>query len=108
MSCALAQMDRILANLIKIGRIHSVDFDAGTATVDFDGELVAGLEWSKSRAGADRSWNGGYTKGEQGFGVISIGRFISGCYCICDISRRLSNAGNDKNPKRIFEDGTCY
>ena len=51
MSYALGQMDRILGNLIKIGRIDSVDFDAGTATVDFDGELVADLEWSKDRAG---------------------------------------------------------
>ena len=52
MSYALGQMDRILGNLIKIGRIDSVDFDAGTATVDFDGELVTDLEWSKDRAEA--------------------------------------------------------
>ena len=47
MSYALAQMDRILANLIKIGRVDSVDLAAGTATVNFDGELVSGLGWSK-------------------------------------------------------------
>ena len=64
MSYALAQMDRILGNLIKIGRIYSVNFDDGTANVDVDGELVTDREWSKDRAGADRSWNGGYTKGE--------------------------------------------
>lgn len=106
MSYALAQMDRILANLIKIGRIDSVDFDAGVAAVDFDGELVEGLEWAKIRAGADRSWNGGYTKGEQVL-VLSPSGDLSQGFIIGSISQdKFPHAGNSQSPKHIFEDGT--
>lgn len=106
MSYALAQMDRILANLIKIGRVDSIDFDAGTATVDFDGELVAGIEWAKSRAGTDRSWNGGYTKGEQVLVLSPSGDLSQGVILGSLSQDAFPHAGNDKNPKRIFEDGT--
>lgn len=106
MSYALAQMDRILANLIKIGRVDSVDLAAGAATVNFDGELVSGLEWAKSRAGADRSWNGGYTKGEQVLVLSPSGDLSQGVIAFAISQDAFPNAGNDKNPKRIFEDGT--
>ena len=106
MSYALAQMDRILANLIKIGRVDSVDLAAGTATVNFDGELVSGLEWSKSRAGADRSWNGGYTKGEQVLVLSPSGDLSQGVIAFAISQDAFPNVGDSENPKRVFADGT--
>lgn len=106
MSYALAQMDRILANLIKIGRVDSVDLAAGTATVNFDGELVSGLEWSKSRAGADRSWNGGYTKGEQVLVLSPSGDLSQGVIAFAISQDAFPNAGDSENPKHIYADGT--
>lgn len=106
MSYALAQMDRILANLIKIGRVDSVDLAAGTATVNFDGELVSGLEWSKSRAGADRSWNGGYTKGEQVLVLSPSGDLSQGVIAFAISQDAFPNAGDSEDPKHIYADGT--
>ena len=106
MSYALVQMDRILANLIKIGRVDSVDLAAGTATVNFDGELVSGLEWSKSRAGADRSWNGGYTKGEQVLVLSPSGDLSQGVIAFALSQTTFPNAGTNENPKHIYADGT--
>ena len=106
MSYANSQMDRILANLIKIGRIDSVNLSAGTATVNFDGELVSDLEWSKERAGADRSWNGGYTKGEQVLVLSPSGDLSQGVIAFSISQNAFPNAGNSENPKHIYADGT--
>ncbi|OTG64341.1 hypothetical protein B9T25_12945 [Acinetobacter sp. ANC 4470] len=106
MSYALAQMDRILANLIRFGRIYAVDLDAGTATVDFDGELVSDLEWAKSRAGEDRSWNGGYSKGEQVVVLSPSGDLSQGVIAFSLSQTAFPNAGTTENPKHIYADGT--
>lgn len=106
MSYAATNIDRILANLVKIGRIESVDLSAGTATVDFDGELVADIEWSKQRAGADREWNGGYTKGEQVLVLSPSGDLSQGVIAFSLSQDAFPNAGNNGNPKNIYEDGT--
>ncbi|RZG78351.1 phage baseplate assembly protein V [Acinetobacter sp. WCHAc060033] len=106
MSYGLGQMDRILANLIKIGRIQSVDLGAGTATVDFDGEVVADLEWSKSRAGNDRTWNGGYSKDEQVLVLSPSGDLSQGVIAFSISQNTFPNAGTTENPTKIYEDGT--
>lgn len=106
MSYALAQMDRILANLIRFGRIHAVDLDAGTATVDFDGELVSDLEWAKDRAGDDRSWNGGYSEGEQVVVLSPSGDLSQGVIAFSISQTAFPNAGTTANPKHIYADGT--
>ncbi len=62
--------------------------------------MVSGLEWFKSRAGADRSSNGGYTKGEQAFRAIFHGAI---CHKVLLHLRYLQdafpNAGDGENPK---------
>lgn len=107
MSYSASQIDRILANLIKFGRIHDVDFTAGTATVDFDGELVSDLEWAKDRAGEDRTWNGGFTKGEQVVVVSPSGDLSQGVIAFSLSQDAFQNVGDNKNPKKIFADGTA-
>lgn len=106
MNYAATQMDRILANLIRFGRIHAVDLNAGTATVDFDGELIPDLEWAKGRAGNDRSWNGGYSKGEQIVVLSPSGDLSQGVIAFSLSQSAFPNAGNSENPKHIYEDGT--
>lgn len=54
MSYNNANIDRMLLNLIRYGRIKSVEGD--TATVDFDGEVVPGIPWGKARAGNTSQW----------------------------------------------------
>ena len=106
MSYALTNMDRMINNLIRIGRIESVDLDAGTATVDFDGELVTDLEWSKERAGADRSWNGGYTKDEQVLVLSPSGDLSQGVIAFSISQSAFPNVGDNENPKHVYADGT--
>ena len=84
----------------------SMPISADTATVNFDGELVSGLEWSKSRAGADRSWNGGYSKGEQVLVLSPSGDLSQGVIAFAISQDAFPNAGDGENPKHIYADGT--
>jgi phage baseplate assembly protein V len=60
MSAELTDLQQRLANLMRVGRVHSVDYEAARLRVSFgkDGTNVSGwVPWMTSRAGATREWN---------------------------------------------------
>lgn len=105
MTWAAANTDRILANLIRFGRIDSVDFSTGTATVDFDGEVIEGLQWAKRRAGDDREYSA-LSKGEQVCVLSPSGDLSQGIISYSISQDAFPNAGNDANPRVVYSDGT--
>ena len=103
MSYQASQTDRLLGNLIRYGRIQSVS--GGVATVDFDGEVITGLTWTKQRAGDDREYHAP-SVGEQVV-VLSPSGELSQGVIIGSISQDLfPDAGDDANPRTIYADGT--
>ncbi|KXZ66793.1 Phage-related baseplate assembly protein [Acinetobacter venetianus] len=105
MSYAAAQIDRILANLVRFGRVVTVDYSQAVATVDFDGELVEGIEWLKQRAGDDRSWT---APSEDEYVVVlsASGDLSQGVILGALAQSKFPNAGTDANPVTVYSDGT--
>lgn len=53
---AITELNRRLANLIRLGKVTETDYESGRVKVEI-GELVSGwLPWLTSRAGNDRTW----------------------------------------------------
>ncbi|MCU4481353.1 phage baseplate assembly protein V [Acinetobacter ursingii] len=102
---AATNTDRIVGNLIRFGRIVSVDHEAGTATVDFDGEIIEGLVWAVPRAGDDREYHAP-SKDEQVCVLSPSGDLVQGVIAFSISQERFQNAGKDENPKTIYADGT--
>lgn len=60
MSAEVTDLQQRLANLIRVGKVHSVDLNTARLRVAFgkDGANVSGwIPWMTSRAGATREWN---------------------------------------------------
>jgi phage baseplate assembly protein V len=58
MSAELTDIQQRLANLMRVGRVHSVDHEAARLRVAFgSGNVSAWVPWMTSRAGATREWN---------------------------------------------------
>jgi phage baseplate assembly protein V len=60
MTAELTDLQQRLANLIRVGRVHSVDHEAARLRVAFgkdDSNVSAWVPWMTARAGATREWN---------------------------------------------------
>ncbi len=60
MTAEITDLQQRLANLMRVGRVHSVDYEAARLRVSFgkDGSNVSGwIPWMTSRAGSTREWN---------------------------------------------------
>lgn len=100
------QHDRLLANLVKYGRIKSVDAAEGVATVDFDGEIVPGLTWAKPSAGKTRKW-WVPSVGEQVCVMSPSGDLAQGTIAFSMEQDEFPNAGDSADYERtIYDDGT--
>lgn len=105
MSYAAAQIDRILASLVRFGRVVAVDYSQALATVDFDGELVEGIVWLKTRAGDDRSWSAP-SKNEYVLVLSASGDLSQGVILGALEQTKFPNVGADANPVTVYSDGT--
>lgn len=56
MSFALADIERRLANLLKVGTVEEVDHDNALARVRIGDNLTKPLPWLTARAGGDGTW----------------------------------------------------
>lgn len=58
MSAEITDLQQRLANLIRVGRVHSVDLEAARLRVAFGSGNISGwVPWMTSRAGTTREWN---------------------------------------------------
>ena len=105
MSYAAAQIDRIIASLVRFGRVAAVDYSQAVATVDFDGEMVEGIIWLKTRAGDDRSWTAP-SKDEYVLVLSASGDLSQGVILGALEQTKFPNAGADANPVTVYSDGT--
>ncbi|MBD8116831.1 phage baseplate assembly protein V [Pantoea agglomerans] len=53
----LAEIQRLLRNLIRIGTVSAVNLDGGICRVDTGKNTTNWLHWLSARAGKTRSWN---------------------------------------------------
>ncbi|MEO0036234.1 MAG: hypothetical protein RLZZ501_2257 [Pseudomonadota bacterium] len=67
----ITELERRLANLVRIGTVASVDPAAARATVAIGDVTTAALPWTVTRAGADRDWTAP-AAGEQVL-VVAVG-----------------------------------
>ena len=105
MSYAAAQIDRIIASLVRFGRVAAVDYSQAVATVDFDGEMVEGIIWLKTRAGDDRSWTAP-SKDEYVLVLSASGDLSQGVILGALEQTKFPNVGADANPVTVYSDGT--
>nr|DAV41230.1 MAG TPA: baseplate assembly protein [Caudoviricetes sp.] len=54
---ALAETDRVLSNMIRIGTVAALDEAAARVTVDVGGLITDWLPWLTARAGNTRTWS---------------------------------------------------
>lgn len=54
---ALAEVERTLANLVRIGTVAQLDAEQARVTVDLGGLVTDWLPWLTVRAGATRTWS---------------------------------------------------
>lgn len=106
MSYNNAQHDRLIANLVRYGRVQAVDAAAGEATVDFDGEVVPGLSWAKRRAGKTREWYAP-SEGEQVCVLSPSGELSQGTIAYSIEQDEFPNPGNSSDQDLTeYPDGT--
>lgn len=77
MSAELAELQRRLANVVRIGKIAEVDRTKGRVKVAFNGVTSPWLPWQTARAGAVKNWSPP-AAGEQVAVVSPFGEFGSG------------------------------
>ncbi|MBE0529536.1 MAG: phage baseplate assembly protein V [Rhodospirillales bacterium] len=52
----MAELDRRLANVVRIGTVAEADYPAARVRVAIGDNLTGGLPWLTARAGGDRAW----------------------------------------------------
>lgn len=57
MSAEIGDLQRRLANVIRVGKVTEVDRTAGRVKVQFQGVTTSWLPWMTSRAGTVRDWS---------------------------------------------------
>lgn len=57
MIAALSDLQRRLANVIRVGKVASIDYGNARVKVTFDGVTTPWMPWAAGRAGAVRDWS---------------------------------------------------
>lgn len=102
----ISELQRLLANLIRIGKIAQVDIENARVKVSAGGLTTEWLPWTAGRAGSTRKWSAP-SVGEQAvllspFGDSAQGVVISGIYQ--DNHPAPASSGADETT--VFSDGT--
>lgn len=105
MSYELAEIERRLANLIRLGTVEQADYDKARVRVRC-GELLTGwLPWLTARAGNDRSWWAPEVD-EQVMVFSPSGDIAQGVVLAAIYQQRHPANGKDPDLCRVdFEDG---
>lgn len=105
-SFAISELNRKLANIIRIGLVKEVDYEKAKVRVKIGDIVTDYLPWITSKAGKDRDWSAPDID-EQVMvfsppGEISLGVVLRGIY-----QEKYSAPENKKEIKSVkFQDGT--
>lgn len=108
---ALTELDRRVANMIRIGKIKEVDIDNKVVTVDLGTEdgpehVTDWLPWGARRAGSDRTWDPPDV-GEQVVVIAPGGELDQAFVGHALFSDDFPANGSDAKDRRItFKDGS--
>lgn len=102
----LAELERRLANLFKVGTVISVDTAAARACVDIDGMITGPLPWITTRAGTNKTWSA-LEVGEQ-VSVLSVSGEPNNGVILGSIYSDAYDAPSDEASKHVtrYADGS--
>src|SRR5262249_13322670 len=104
---ALPDLDRRLANMIRIGAVTEVDLDAKRAKIDIgDDDPTDWIPWAVPKAGKDRDWHAPDV-GEQVIVFSPSGEFGQGVIWGSIYQDDFPANGNEQTATRTtFDDGS--
>lgn len=108
----IAELSRRLANVVRLGTVHSADYQSARVRVQYDetdeGEpvITAWLPWVTTRAGNDRSWWAPEV-GEQVVVLSPGGELVNGVVMPAIYQQDHTAPESDPNKHvTVYEDGT--
>ncbi len=105
MGFPLAELQRQFNNLVRIGTVHSVDYQQNTARVEFGAVVTDYLPWLTTRAAGNRSYDS-LEVGEQVFVITPPGQALG---VIIGVLNQSAYPAPDHSPdiqKTIYKDGS--
>ncbi|WP_264375745.1 phage baseplate assembly protein V [Wolbachia endosymbiont (group B) of Sphaerophoria taeniata] len=107
-SFAISELNRKLANVIRIGVVKEIDYEKAKVRVKIGEFLTDWLPWITSKAGKDRDWSPPDIDGQvmvfSPLGELSLGVVLGGIY-----QEKYSAPENKKEINSIkFQDGTKF
>jgi len=103
---AIAELNRKLANIIRIGLIKEVDYEKARVRVQVGEFLTDWVPWITSKAGRDRSWFSPDIDEQvmvlSPFGELSLGVVLAGIYQ----QKYPAPESKKEVDSFLFEDGT--
>ncbi|MDD9334717.1 MULTISPECIES: phage baseplate assembly protein V [unclassified Wolbachia] len=105
---AIAELQRKVANIIRIGVVKEVDYEKAKVRVKIGEFLTDYLPWITSKAGKDRNWSSPGIDEQvvvfSPFGELSLGVVLGGIY-----QKKYPAPENKKEINSIkFQDGTKF
>ncbi|WP_430735168.1 phage baseplate assembly protein V [Halodesulfovibrio aestuarii] len=105
MSFPIAELQRQFNNLVRIGTVHSVDYQKNTARVEFGQVVTDYLPWLTTRAAGNRTYDS-LEVGEQVFVITPPGQALG---VIVGVLNQTAYPAPDHSPevqKTIYKDGS--
>lgn len=105
MSFQIAEMNRQLNCLARVGTVHSVDYTTNTARVEFGSVVTDYLPWLTTRAAGNRTYDS-LEVGEQVFVITPPGQI---CGIIVGVLNQVKYPAPEHSPnvqKTVYKDGS--
>lgn len=105
MSFPLAELQRQFNNLVRIGTVHSVDYQQNTARVEFGAVVTDYLPWLTTRAAGNRTYDS-LEVGEQVFVITPPGQALGVIVGVLNQSKFPAPDHSPEIQKTVYKDGS--
>ncbi|SIO25841.1 phage baseplate assembly protein V [Halodesulfovibrio marinisediminis] len=105
MSYQLAELYRQVNNLVRIGTVHSVDYERNMARVAFGAAITDYLPWLTTRAAGNRTYES-LEVGEQVFVITPPGQALGVIVGVLNQNAYPHPAQSPEIQKTVFKDGS--
>ena len=105
MSFPLAELQRQFNNLVRIGTVHSVDYQQNTARVEFGAVVTDYLPWLTTRAAGNRTYDS-LEVGEQVFVITPPGQAFGVIVGVLNQSKFPAPDHSPEIQKTVYKDGS--